>query len=380
MSGLFEQYTRELTSADFERLFTRDTPDAYRFFTRGIDFDALATLPWYRRWPRLIKLVFLAFAMRLSPARRAVLAIGVAAALIGLFELFNGMHVATALVGPFQIGVFMPGLEDGGGWLFAGFLLVGLLLVMEVADRLSLKNELEIAREIQLAMLPSGTWSDGRAAASGVTRPANTVGGDFYDILEVPGGRLLIAVGDVAGKGSPAALLMALLLSMLRTLADEGLAPAALAARLNTQLARHSRSSRFITLFLGAYDPATGQLEWVSAGHPPPIVARHDGTHDRLDGNSMALGLFADATFTSHIAELAPDDAVVVFSDGITDAEDAAGRPFDDDGLAAVIRRESTRDPAALGAAVLSAVQHHADQARLLDDLTVLTLRRLPAA
>ena len=105
---------------------------------------------------------------------------------------------------------------------------MNLLVLLEVADRLSLKNDLEIAREIQQAMLPRGLSARPASRSLGMSRPANTVGGDFYDILPLDDGRLVIALGDVAGKGSPAALLMALLLAMLRTLVDEGLEPAAL--------------------------------------------------------------------------------------------------------------------------------------------------------
>lgn len=132
--------------------------------------------------------------------------------------------------------------------------LVNLLVLLEVADRLSLKGELEVAREIQLAMLPTGTYTAADAEICGVTRPANTVGGDFYDVLPLiddPEQRVIITIGDVAGKGSPAALLMALLLAVLRTLVDEKLEARALVARLNTQICRHSPSSRFITRFYG---------------------------------------------------------------------------------------------------------------------------------
>ena len=103
---------------------------------------------------------------------------------------------------------------------------MNLLVLLEVADRLSLKNDLEIARDIQQAMLPSGLYTGAGVETFGMSRPANTVGGDFYDILPLADGRLVVALGDVAGKGSPAALLMALLLAMLRTLVDEKLEPA----------------------------------------------------------------------------------------------------------------------------------------------------------
>jgi len=254
---------------------------------------------------------------------------------------------------------------------------------MEVADRLSLKGDLEIARDIQLAMLPEGLHRAGDAVMCGVTQPANTVGGDFYDILERPEGHLVIALGDVSGKGSPAALLMALLVAMLRTLVDEGLETTRLLTRLNVQVARHSPASRFITLFYGLYDPVTGRLQYVNAGHLPPIVRRRDGTFERIGtaGNGYALGMFDKASYDTREITIQPGDLVVLFSDGITEAENARGQAFEDAGVESVLTRHADDAPDALGRALLAAAQAHAGDRRLADDLTALVLKRtLPAS
>ncbi len=125
--------------------------------------------------------------------------------------------------------------------------------------------------------------------ACSVTRPANTVGDVFYDILPLADGRLMVAVGDVVGKGRPAALLMALLLAMLRTLVDEGLESVRPISRLNVQICRHSQGPRFITFFFGVYNPADSSLEYVNAGHLPPMVRRASGAIERLDRGGVAL-------------------------------------------------------------------------------------------
>lgn len=169
--------------------------------------------------------------------------------------------------------------------------------------------------------------------AYGLTRPANTVGGDFYDILPQPDGRVIVALGDVAGKASPAALLMALLLAILRTLVDEGLSIAALVARLNVQIARHAPPSRFITLFVAAYSPRTGEMEFVNAGQTPPLLRRQNGSIERLMTGGIALGMFEGSTYAAGTARLEPGDALVMYSDGITEAEDPTGQPFDEAGL-----------------------------------------------
>jgi serine phosphatase RsbU (regulator of sigma subunit) len=379
----FDQYTSDLTSADFRRLFTRDTAEAYRYFTRNVDTKALAALPWYRRLPRQARLVFSGFTMRLSPARRALYGIGLGSAAIGLILLFRGFARASVVLFPFTIHLPLPQWVDGTVWLAIGFLAVNLLILMEVADRLSLKGDLEIARDIQLAMLPGGLHRAGDADVCGVTRPANTVGGDFYDIITLPDGRLALAVGDVAGKGSPAALLMALLLAMLRTLVDEGLDAARLVERLNVQVGRHSPPSRFITLFYGVYDPRDGSLQFVNAGHLPPLLLRRDGRVERVGGptaGGLALGMFEEATYDTRRVVIEPGDVLVLFSDGITEAENAAGRAFDEGGLEQVLAAHAGEDPAAIGTAILSSVEAWAADARLGDDLTAMVLKRGPAA
>jgi sigma-B regulation protein RsbU (phosphoserine phosphatase) len=374
----FDHYTTDLTSADVRRLFTQDTREAYRFFTRHADTRALDALPWYRRIFVQLLLVFSNFTMRLSPARRALYGIGVVCAVLGLALLFRGIEPQRILIFPFSITLPLPSWVQGTLWLATAFLLLNLLILMEVADRLSLKGDLEIARDIQLAMLPSGVYTAGEISAAGVTRPANTVGGDFYDILPLPDGRIAIAVGDVAGKGSPAALLMALLLAMLRTLVDEGMDAARLAERLNIQVLRHSPASRFITLFLGFYDPATWTLRFVNAGHLPPMLRRADGTVERVGaaGGSVALGMFEGASYETQKIILSPGDVLVLFSDGITEAENASGVAFDDAGLEAVVRSWPGNDPQELGATILTAVRQHAGDVRLADDLTAMVLTR----
>jgi serine phosphatase RsbU (regulator of sigma subunit) len=366
VSEFFETYTRDLKADDLQRLFTRDTREAYDFFTRNTDLEATKGLPWHKRIAHQIKLIYMAFAMRMSPARRVVHGVAVLAALFGLLRLSR------------------YGFPDGTGWLLIAFVLVNLLVVLEVADRLSLKNDLEVAREIQLAMLPRGVGRTAAVETAGVSRPANTVGGDFYDVIPLGDGRLVVALGDVAGKGSPAALLMALLMAMLRTLVHawegESRDTADLMARLNVQVARHAPGSRFITLFCAVYDPATHELEYVNAGHMPPILMHVDGTTERLTRGGIALGMFDASTYQSGRVAIAAGDLLTMYSDGITEAEDPQGRPLDDQGLETILQVEHERDLADITAAVLHAVEVHTADTRFADDLTILLMRRTVAA
>jgi serine phosphatase RsbU (regulator of sigma subunit) len=366
----FETYTRGLTKADIERLFTRDTLEAYKFFSRNIDFESLKKQPWHLRLLGRARLLFLAFTLKLTPARRLIYGIALVSSLIGLMELFREVHFLL---------IPHPAFAPGTLWLLAGFLLVNLLVLLEVADRLSLKNDLEIAREIQQSMLPRAAFRAPGIEAFGMTRPANTVGGDFYDIVPLPDGRVLLALGDVAGKGSPAALLMALLLAMMRTLIDEGLEGADLVTRLNVQIGRHALPhSRFVTLFIAVLNPTTGELSYVNAGQNPPLLRRGNGSYERLRAGGMALGMFENATYTTGATVLDPGDVLVMYSDGITEAEDTFDQPFDEAGVQTVVDGQGWASAKELGWALFEAVETHTRERRLLDDLTVLALRRLP--
>ena len=381
----FDAWTRDIardvTAEDLQRLFTHDTRDAYRFFTRGLDEDRLAREPWWRRQLLRVRQVFVAFTLKLSPARRSLYLISLVVALIGVLKLYRGWGTISVPFGTpfFSIAVFAPQWADGTIALLISLVLVNLLVLLEVADRLSLKGELEVAREIQLAMLPTGTFTAGDAQIAGVTRPANTVGGDFYDILPLaddPDHRVIVTIGDVAGKGSPAALLMALLLAVLRTLVDEKLEARALVARLNQQICRHSPGSRFITLFYGVYTPATGEMIYVNAGQNPPLLRRADGTIERLGGTGIALGMFESSTYDAVATSIRPGDLLVLYSDGITEAEDPAGQPFEEVGLERFLAARGSESPAVLAPAILRAVETHARDSRFTDDLTVLILKR----
>ncbi len=379
---LFDTYTRDLSREDLQRLFTHDTPQAYRFFARGLAEDRLAGLPPWKRIPLRVRQIFVAFTLKLPPARRALYITALLVALVGLLQLFRGFSQVDVPFGvPFiQVAILTPVWADGTFALLVSLLLVNLLVLLEVADRLSLKGELEVAREIQLAMLPSGTYHAADIQICGLTRPANTVGGDFYDVLTLRDGRVIVTLGDVAGKGSPAALLMALLLAVLRTLVDEELEPPALAARLNTQICRHSPSSRFITLFYGVYSPSTGALTYVNAGQTPPLLRRRDGRYERLGSTGVALGMFEGSTFGAIDTRLEPGETLVLYSDGITEAEDPSGRPLEESGLEEVLERHADADAAETGTRILAAVAAHAKDSRFADDLTVLVLKRAAPA
>ena len=362
--AFIDDYTRDLTARDLQRVFTRDTRAMVSFFTQGTEQERVTWRDLLRHPFRNTRQFFVAFSMRLTAARRVLYAAGVILFLIGVFDVIT----------------FSP--EDGSGQnglvkLLAAFALIHLILLLEVADRLTLKHELNVARDIQRAMLPAGTLTLGNIEAHGETQPANTVGGDFFDILPRADGQVLIILGDVAGKGTPAALMMALFLAMTRTLLDESLPPTVLALRLNEQLMRHAPRSRFITAFIALCDPRTGAVRYVNAGQNPPMVRRLSGHIEWLAPTGMALGLSRRATFTEASLILGAGDVLLAYSDGITEAESPAGVAFEEDGLRVLADQMGGLGAGLVARRVIDEVKAHTDDSVLFDDLTVLVCRRV---
>ena len=291
--AFIDDYTRDLTARDLQRVFTRETRAMVTFFTQGTQQADVTQKDLLRHPFRNARQFFLAFAMRLTAARRMLYA---GAVLLFAIGLFDGLTPDPG----------EPVWDTGIVKLLVAFGLIHLILLLEVADRLTLKHELNVARDIQRAMLPAGTLTVGTIEAHGETQPANTVGGDFFDILPRVDGQVLVILGDVAGKGTPAALLMALFLAMTRTLLDEALPPAVLALRLNEQLMRHSPRSRFITAFIALFDPRTGEMRYVNAGQNPPMVRRASGRLEWLPPTGMALGLSRKASYEENTLTLGP--------------------------------------------------------------------------
>ena len=287
--GLQELFTRDVTERGLRELIQQDTAETVRFFTREVDLAGLAGLPWYRRYPRVAWRVFLHIAFRLSPARRLLFAVAVP------LLAFGWLHAITWWAADQQISLGYHSLLGAATFLFA-------LLALELKDKLALKGDLEVARQIQFGLLPFEPLVRPGAFVSASMRPANTVGGDYFDVIDLDDERLAVTVGDVAGKGMPAALLMALLQGSLRTLITAGLRGPELMAKLNDHLCVNIPSNRLVTLFYAEYDPRSGELAYVNAGHNAPFILRGDGTLERLPATGVALGVVPHAPFEARLA------------------------------------------------------------------------------
>jgi sigma-B regulation protein RsbU (phosphoserine phosphatase) len=199
----------------------------------------------------------------------------------------------------------------------------------EIASQLHAQDrEIAEARAIQQGFLPKEIPQVRGFEIAGAWQPARVVGGDYYDVLPFGPETLGICIGDVAGKGMPAALLMSNLQAAFRGFASPSLAPEELCERLNSLICRNIATDRFITFFYAQLDGAACRLRYTNAGHNAPIVSHRDGTHDRLLEGGGILGVFPIQEFSTGTYDLASGDRVLLFTDGVTEAHVADGEEF----------------------------------------------------
>jgi sigma-B regulation protein RsbU (phosphoserine phosphatase) len=246
-------------------------------------------------------------------------------------------------------------------------------LYREALDKAKFEQELKVAAAIQQSLLPPAARRGAFFTTAAASIACRAVGGDFFDYVDFPSGRFGFIVGDVAGKGSPAALLAAAVLGMFSAEATYQTGAAAVITRLNHGLFRRAIESRFLTTFYGLMD-ADGTFTYCNAGHNAPMLLSAAGVR-RLETGGMVLGLFDHASFEEETLTLQPGDAIVAFSDGVTEALNAEGEEFSDDRLLASVGAHLGRTPQAVVDAVLADVRAFCGDATQSDDVTILMVR-----
>ena len=343
--------------------FAADARSSYSFYGKDVDWDEVNKLPRWKRPFRVAGQLFWAMMNKLTPARRVLLLL--ALILLGL----SGTRFQTNNV------------NADVDFRFIAALIFLLLLSLELADKVIMKRDLEIAREIQTWLVPSDPPAIPNAEVAFWTRPQNSVAGDYYDAFyplktSASDGKLMLVMADVAGKSVPAALLMATLQASLRTLATEGPPLSQLAERLNYYACEHSLGGqRFTTAVLAEYDPSSHQLSYVNAGHNFPVLRRTNGTMERLESSGLPLGISSTAKFPSTQVELQPGDTLVLFTDGVVEAFNSAGEEFSDARWVNLIRglpRLAAQDTLR---SLMKSVEDFVGATRQSDDITCLVLQ-----
>ncbi len=254
-------------------------------------------------------------------------------------------------------------------------------LLQETTRRERLQSELNIARSIQMGLLPPPPDAEllRRIDLQAFMHPAREVGGDLYDHFLLPDGRLCLAIGDVSDKGVPAALFMAFTATLIRAWAEHETDPARLVARINDRLAQNNPRMMFTTLVLALLDLDSGELRWVNAGHPPLLAIAADGTVRTLAGRSgPACGIQDGLAFECFTTRLAPGECLLGYTDGITEALAPDGTLYGEARLTTLLHTQGARSAADVVAAVLADVRAFAQDTEQADDMTALLARRYP--
>lgn len=342
--------------------FRREARDSYELYRKEIDWDPREKERGFRRAIRIFRQMFWAVLMKLSPARRVFLVITMFVSILGAMN--------------FALGKYSFSFDVRG----IAFLLLFVLLGLELADRVTMKRDLEIARDIQRWLAPERPPEAPGMDLAFSTRPANTVGGDFYDAFyrDADRKRLLLAVADVAGKSVPAALLMATFQACLHSVSEDCDDVVKLAERLNHfACSRSLEGRRFTTAFLAELNLDTFALEYVNAGHNAPVVQHADGRQERLERGGVPFGIDPAARYPSSNIRLERDDLLLIFTDGLVEAVNTAAAEYGDPRMLETLAGLKGRSAAETIRGMVASVDAFAAGARQYDDITFLAARRV---
>ena len=337
-----QRYWQRVTEgANLQQLwkqFRADARQSYALYSREVDWESFQGHGRVKRFFHATWAVFQSMLMKLSPARRVLL-----------------LAAMVLLIYPLPAILFTDNVAAEAGFLklFAlGAVLLFILLALELADRVTMKRDLEIAREIQHWLIPEQPPQVANADIAFATRPANTVSGDYYDVLPWPRSgqqltcdRWLMVVADVAGKSIPAALLMATFQASLHTLIGASETLSDLLTGLNGYACAHSQGGRrFTTAFFASWEPASRRLTCINAGHNAALLKRSNGNLECVNSTGLPLGITPlnkaddDNSYREIEFQLEPGDTLVIFTDGLVEAVNAQGSEYGDERLVGVLR------------------------------------------
>jgi hypothetical protein len=357
--GIRKTIWEDIKRGDHGKTIRRDFDDLFEYFIDKDTQKRLASKGRISRFFATAMKLFRILILRLSPTRRILLVLGIIFMWVGTSTIqYESANIS------FHYSVF-------------GFVLILLILLLELKDKLLARSELEAGRAVQTALMPKENpvfpgWSIWL-----FSRPANDVGGDLVDSIPLPENRLGIALGDIAGKGLGAALLMSKLQSTLRALTPYFPALSDLGKRLNEIFCRDSIPSRFASLIYLELLSGSGSIRLLNAGHLPPLIVRH-GEIEQLQRIAPALGIMPRAEYVEQSVELNPQDIIIVYSDGLTEAQNRNEEFFGDERFHRLIRATGSISCEDLGRRILGEVDRFIGEARPSDDLSFVILKRVP--
>jgi len=368
LNRFWQRVTEGMALSQLWSQFRSDARSSYRLYSKEVDSTWVAGVPRGRHFLNVVGQYFWAIIEKLTPARRVLLLVALVLVIIPggewTWQTSSGEIKAFAL-----------------DFHFYGGLLMFALLILEVGDRVVMKRDLQIAKEIQAWLLPSNPPPIPGLEVAFATRPANTVAGDYYDVFARPGSggegeTFLIAIADVAGKSVPAAMLMATFQASLRTLSTTPGPLTELVGRMNRYACSNSQNGRrFTTAFIAEYHPALRTLTYVNAGHNTPILRRPTGAIERLQTGGIPLGIMENAVYDSASVTITPGDWLVIFTDGLVEAENRTQQEYGEERLMVMLHSSVALAPAMMLKTIMADVDRFTGDAPQHDDITCILVK-----
>lgn len=358
-----QRYAEGVNPAQLPKILRRQASEAYAVITRD---QPLENEPrrGLKRFLFRARVLFLGISFKLSPPRRILFAASVLAAILGV--LGGDMRLT--------INQTDVSLDTSGFWLLLSIAGLLLLVALELVDRVRVRDEIEVAQQLQHELLPHvSPRVDGWAFAHSY-RTANDIGGDYYDFQQLSDGTLAVVIGDASGHGMAAGLLMAIANVSLKTALDFDSQPRAVLSLLNRALERTGDRRSFMTLFYGKLDPPTGTFAYASAGHPFPLIRRSDGAIEEIGSGGLPLGIRSELPIAPSQAELHSGDLLLLYSDGLPEATSPSGDAFGYERLQQILAQGGSAQQ--VHDRLLAAVDAHRKSEGLRDDLTIVAIER----
>ena len=349
----------DLRRARFQRTYAQEIKDLYYFYLDEKTRTRLNSMGRIRRAFVLLAWLFKSLLTKLSAGRRVALLVAC------IFTVLGKTGFGVDALG-FNLN------HDLRPW---GFVILLIVLMLELKDKLVAKDEIQIARQVQVMLFPRSHPKMPGWSVWSISRPANDVGGDLIDYIELDGFRHAVVLGDVAGKGLGASLLSAQLQATLRALGIHAASLDDLASQVNETMLRDGISNRFATLFYAELQYDSGSVRYVNAGHNPAL-AIHGDRIDRLGASSVPLGMLEGSKYKEVSLNLDPGETLLIYSDGVTEAENIESEEFGIGRLEALAPQLRNVDPETAGHLILSEIDRFLDGLRPADDLSMVIVKR----
>ncbi len=350
---------QDIKDTDLWSSIRRDYRELERFYIDDEKKVRLDKMKWFKRGFYLTWWLLKSMLLKLTPGRRILL-------FIGFFFMLGGASILLD----------QGNSQNSGNWHLLGSILLLFVLMLELKDKLLARDELEAGRKVQHALMPERSPFVPGWSLWLYTRPANEVGGDLVDYLNISPQRRGIVLADVSGKGLQAALMTSKLQATVRALGEDYGSVTLLVSKINSIFHRDSLPNVFASLLYLELSPDSGHIRFVNAGHLPPVLLTQRGMQEMPKGE-QALGLIATSAYTEQIADLERGDVFLAYSDGVTEARNEEGEFYSPERLLRLLPTLRSLGVAEIGEGITKEVDRFVGEARANDDISLVIVKRM---